>query len=74
MNYYVTKGYNLKEFETEEDAFNYIKADVSRHELSYKEIYNHNENAMQVIIYQYCTLYLETYIIHNEIDLRDRRI
>ncbi len=71
---YVTQGYNLKEFETKEEAFNYIDADVRHHELAFKQIYNKSQNGIQVIIFQYWTLYLETYIIHESIDLRTRRI
>ena len=67
---YVTIGYNLHEFDTEEKAFAFINNDILRHFLNVEQIYNHTENGVQVIIYQYSTLYLETYIIHHKIDLR----
>ena len=41
-----------------------------KHNLNVEKIYDHTENGVQVLIYQYHTLYLETYIIHNKIDLR----
>ena len=71
--FYVTQGYTLKEFETKEQAFEYIDADVKHHNLAYKQIYNQSQNCIQVIIFQYYTLYLETYIIHNTINLTDKR-
>ncbi len=67
---YVTNGYKLHEFDTEEKAFAFINTDVLKHNLNVEKIYDHAENGVQVLIYQYHTLYLETYIIHNKIDLR----
>lgn len=67
---YVTNGYNLHEFDTEEKAFAFINTDVLKHNLNVEKVYDHTENDVQVLIYQYHTLYLETYIIHNKIDLR----
>ncbi len=67
---YVTNGYTLYEFTTEKQAFDFINTDVLKHNLSVEQIYNHAENGVQVLIYQYHTLYLETYIIHHKIDLR----
>jgi|GEM_PF-1783554 len=70
---YVTQGYSLKEFETKEQAFDYIISDVSRHNLSYKQIYNKTDRDVQIIVFQYYTLYMEAYIIHKTMDLRTRR-
>ncbi len=67
---YVTNGYIMYEFNTEKEVFDFINADVLKHNLNVEKIYDHTENGVQVIIYQYHTLYLETYIIHNKIDLR----
>lgn len=67
---YVTNGYTMYEFTTEKQAFDFIHTDVLKHNLSVEQIYNHTENDVQVLIYQYHTLYLETYIIHHKIDLR----
>ncbi len=67
---YVTNNYTMYEFNTEKEVFDFINADVLKHNLNVEKIYDHTENGVQVIIYQYHTLYLETYIIHNKIDLR----
>lgn len=67
---YVTNGYTMYEFSTEKQAFDFINTDAQKHNLSVEQVYNHTENDMQVLIYQYHTLYLETYIIHHKIDLR----
>ncbi len=67
---YVTNNYKLNEFETEEKAFAFINTDVLKHNLNVEKVFDHTENDVQVLIYQYHTLYLETYIIHKEIDLR----
>lgn len=67
---YVTHDYVTKDFESEQDAYRYITEDMKRQNLSYQEIYNHSDENMQVIVYQYYTLYMETYIVHRQFDLR----
>ncbi len=67
---YVTNHYIRHEFETEKEAFDFINNDVLKHNLNVEQVYNHTENDMQIIIYQYHTLYLEPYIIHRKLDLR----
>lgn len=71
---YVTHDYKTKEFESEQDARRYIIDDMNRQNLSYREVYNHSDEAVQVIVFQYYTLYMETYIVHRQFDLRDRRL
>lgn len=71
--YYVTKNYVTKEFASEGDSYNYIIADLESHHLSYKKVYDKTDNDIQVIVYQYHTLYMEAYIIHQTMDLRIRR-
>ncbi|NCA67729.1 MAG: hypothetical protein EOM87_06675 [Clostridia bacterium] len=71
--YYVTKNYITEEFASEEDAYNYIIADLESHHLSYKKVYEQTDNDIQVIVFQYHTLYMEAYIIHKTMDLRTRR-
>ncbi len=68
--YYVTDHYNIIEFEKEEQAIQYINKDIQKHNLNFEKIYDHTENDIRVIIYQYHTLYMQTYLIHNKIDLR----
>lgn len=72
--YYVTHGYLMKEFETEEQAKEYILSDMNKQGLSYQEIFSQTKNDIQVIIYQYYTLYMEVYTIHKKMDLRNRSL
>ncbi len=67
---YVTNNYTMYEFNTEKEVFDFINTDVLKHNLNVEKVFDHTENDVQVLIYQYHTLYLETYIIHKEIDLR----
>lgn len=69
---YLTKDYIIKEFENREQALNFIKEDMDKHNLNYQLVYSHKNKNMEVLIYQYFTLYMETYIIHNDLDLRKR--
>ena len=70
---YLTKGYIIKEFEDKNQALDFIKQDLDQHKLSYKLIYKDVNEDMEVLIYQYHTLYMETYIIHKELNLKDKR-
>ena len=64
---YVTHGYTTKQFETDEQALSYVKAEMDREELSYLPVY---EYGVRVIVYQYYTLYMETFILHKQFNLR----
>ena len=70
---YLTKGYIIKEFENRNKALKFIKQDLEQHKLNYKLIYKDINEDMEVLIYQYYTLYMETYIIHKELNLKDKR-
>ena len=70
---YLTKGYTIKEFENKKQALEFIKKDLEQHNLNYKLIYKEINEDMEILIYQYHTLYLETYILHQEINLRNKR-
>lgn len=70
---YLTKGYIIKEFEDKNKALEFIKQDLEQHKLNYKLIYKDINEDMEVLIYQYHTLYMETYIIHKELNLKDKR-
>lgn len=70
---YLTKGYIIKEFEDRNQALDFIKQDLDQHKLNYKLIYKDINEDMEVLIYQYHTLYMETYIIHKELNLKDKR-
>lgn len=71
--YYVTHGYTMKEFETEKQVKEYILLDMNKQGLSYQEVFNETKNDIQIIVYQYYTLYMEVYTIHKKMDLRDWR-
>ncbi len=66
----VTNGYNTKEFDTKIQANKHIAEDVSKHGIASELIYHHTDGEIEVLVYQYSTLYLETYIIHTKFDLR----
>ena len=70
---YVTQGYKLKEFENKEKALEYIKQDLDEHKLNYKLIYKSSDEDLEALVYQYHTLYMEVYVIHDEINLIDKR-
>lgn len=66
----VSKGYVIKEFDDIEKAFQYIKEDLDKEGLSYQKVFDKCDGKMQVLVYQYWTLYTEVYIIHRDYDLR----
>ena len=70
---YLTKDYVMKEFESREKALEYIKKDLDQYNLSYKLVYRDVQEDVEILIFQYWTLYMEFYIIHKEIDLRETR-
>lgn len=72
--FYVTHNYITKQFNDNNEAREYIFAEMDKHGLSYKQVFNKTHNGVQVIVFQYYTLYMETYIIHETMDLRDRRL
>lgn len=67
---YVTKGYTIKEFETQEKAIEFIQNDMANQQLSFEKVFDKQNDKMRVIVFQYFTLYTETYIIHENLDLR----
>lgn len=68
---YVTHDYTTKQFETDEQALSYVKAEMDKEELSYLPVYDQTDDYdVRVIIYQYYTLYMETFILHKEFNLR----
>lgn len=67
---YVTHDYITKKFETNDLAMNYITAEMKKHNLSYSLVFDHTEGDVRVIVFQYYTLYMETFIIHKQFDIR----
>lgn len=67
---YVSKGYTIKEFDNQEKAMNFIQNDMANQQLSFEKIFDEQNDKMRIIVFQYFTLYTETYIIHENLDLR----
>lgn len=66
---YVTHGYDVKKFDTEAQALEHI--DYEMGVITNKKIFDETKNGVRVIVYQWYTLYTETYIISDSIDMRD---
>ena len=66
---YVTHGYEVKRYDTEAQALEHI--DYAMSAMTSKKIFDETKNGVRVIVYQWYTLYTETYIISNSIDMRD---
>lgn len=67
---YVSKGYTIKEFDNKEKAMEFIQNDMTNQQLSFEKIFDEQNDKMRIIVFQYFTLYTETYIIHENLDLR----
>lgn len=66
---YVTHGHEIKKFDTEAEALEHIEFEMGL--LTSKKIFDETKNGVRVIVYQWYTLYTETFIISNSIDMRD---
>ena len=71
-NYYclLTHGYETEECYTPNEPFEKIEAYLKSYNLPYEQVFNKSDEKMQVIVYQYSTLYMETFIIHRTRDLQ----
>ena len=71
-NYYclLTHGYETQECYTPEEPFQKIHEYLKSFKLPYTEVFNMCNGNLQVIVYQYSTLYMETFIIHRTRDLQ----
>lgn len=67
---YVSKGYTIKEFDNQEKAMEFIQNDMTNQQLKFEKVFDEQNDKMRIIIFQYFTLYTETYIIHENLDLR----
>lgn len=67
---YLINGYNIKEFETKDQALDHIKKDVEQYNLNVQLVYHKVEKNLEIYIYQYHTLYMETYVLLNELNIR----
>ena len=66
---YVTHGYDVKKFDTEAQALEHI--DYKMGHMTSKKIFDEEKNGVRVIVYQWYTLYTETFIISDSIDMRN---
>lgn len=66
----VSHGYVIKEFGSIDDVSEYIEKQLTQHNLSYAKVYDHTENEMRVVVYQYHALYTKVFIIHDGYELR----
>jgi len=66
----LTHGYETEECYTPNEPFEKIEAYLKSHNLPYNQVFNKCDGKMQVIVYQYSTLYMETFIIHRTRDLQ----
>lgn len=66
---YVTHGYEVKKYDTEAQALEHIEFEMGL--LTCKKIFDETKNGVRVIVYQWYTLYTETFIISDSIDMRD---
>lgn len=66
---YVTNKYKSVKFETAKEVADYIKQtlDVG---LKYEPIFVSLKNDVLILIYQYSTLYFETFIVHRTLNLQ----
>ena len=72
QDYYclLTHGFKTEKCYTPNEPFEKIERDLKSINLSYKQVFNKCDGKMQVIVYQYPTLYMETFIIHRTRDLQ----
>ena len=66
---YVTNKYKSVKFDTAKEVAEYIKQVLNVDGLKYEPIFSSIKNDMLILIYQYSTLYFETFIIHRTLNL-----
>lgn len=49
----VSHGYVIKEFRSIDEVSEYIEKQLTQHNLSYAKVYDHTENKMRVVVYQF---------------------
>ena len=66
----LTHGFKTEKCFTPKEPFEKIESYLKSHSLGYKCVFNQCNGIMQVLVYQYDTLYMETFIIHRTRDLQ----
>ena len=67
---YVTNKYMSVKFETTKEVAEYIKQILNSVGLKYEPIFVSLKNDVLILIYQYSTLYFETFIVHRTLNLK----
>lgn len=67
---YVTNKYKSVKFDTTKEAADYIKQMLNVHGLKYEPIFVSLKDDVLILIYQYSTLYFETFIVHKTLNLK----
>lgn len=67
---YVTNKYKSERFDTTKEAADYIKQVLKSVGLKYEPIFVSLKNDILILIYQYSTLYFETFIVHKSLNLQ----
>ncbi len=67
---YVTNKYKSERFDTAKEAADHIKQVLSSNGLKYEPIFVSLKNDVLILIYQYSTLYFETFIVHKTLNLK----
>lgn len=67
---YVTNKYKSERFDTPQEAADYIKQILKSVGLKYEPIFVSLKNDVLILIYQYSTLYFETFIVHKSLNLQ----
>lgn len=67
---YVTNKYKPVKFDTTKEAADYIKQMLNVYGLKYEPVFVSLKQDMLILIYQYSTLYIETFIVHTKPNLQ----
>lgn len=67
---YVTNKYKSVKFDTTKEAADYIKQILNVSGLKYEPAFVSLEDDFLILIYQYSTLYFETFIVHRTLNIR----
>ncbi len=67
---YVTNKYKSEKVNSAKEAADYIKQVLNIDGLTYEPIFVSLKNNVLILIYQYSTLYFETFIVHDKLNLK----
>ncbi len=67
---YVTNKYKSVKLDTPKEVADYIKQILNIDGLKYEPIFVSVKNDVLILVYQYSTLYFETFIVHRTLNLQ----